>query len=188
MWQGRGESKSGSRLGQVNWTDFGALVARLSALANFLRRLWAKRGQVRPPLLGCSSPKQVGPMLLVSQGRRGSSSLPLPDFPKCLLAAGLPWPRPLVPVAPACRGSPALPRVPTARFPFGLCPAPRSFPIQPPGAPGCLTRAAGPGADCAAAPTGKATWRGPPGRWPAPGPAPRRGAAAALGEPWSGRA
>lgn len=115
MWQGRGESKSGSRLGQVNWTDFGALVARLSALANFLRRLWAKRGQVRPPLLGCSSPKQVGPMLLVSQGRRGSSSLPLPDFPKCLLAAGLPWPRPLVPVAPACRGSPALPRVPTAQ-------------------------------------------------------------------------
>lgn len=130
MWQGRGESKFGSRLGQVNWTDFGALVARLPALANFLRRLWAKRGQVRPPLLGCSTPKQVGSMLLVSQGRRGSSSLPPSYFPKCLQIAGLPWPRPLAPVAPACGA-------PTARFPFGLCPAPRP-PCSPQGRPAVL--------------------------------------------------
>lgn len=62
-------------------------------------------------------------------------------------------------------------------------------PARPSTAPagGRLTRAAGPGAGCAAAPAGRVTWRGPPGWRRDPGPAPGRGAAAARGAPWSGR-
>lgn len=48
-----------------------------------------------------------------------------------------------------------------------------------------LTRVGGPGAGCAAAPAGRATWQGPQGSRRGPAPVPERGSAAARGAPWS---
>lgn len=120
----------------------------------------------------------------LSRGR--GSALPGASSTRCWLRTCPPSPPP--PSLHLLQGW-SLPGPHAACSGLGLCPR-RRQPARPDGplaAPAGrpLTRAADPGGGCAAAPAGRATWRGPRGWRRGPGPAPRRGAAAARGAPWS---